>query len=257
MVIGAGTVLTVDQAKAALDNGAHWIVSPGFNRKVVDFCVANKVPITPGVATPTEVEMALDAGVSVVKFFPAEQNGGVEYLKALAGPYRDVRFIPTGGVSEENIMAYLKTPGVLACGGSWMVKAELIIAKDFEQIRMLTERVIKKMLSFELRHVGMNMENPAETPSAADRLGKIFGLLQRDTPGSIFVGNEFEVLKRVHLGTHGHIAIATPFIDRAVDYMERRGVKMNPATRDERNGKLHAIYFAEEIAGFAFHFLQV
>jgi 2-dehydro-3-deoxyphosphogluconate aldolase/(4S)-4-hydroxy-2-oxoglutarate aldolase len=92
MVIGAGTVLTVDQAKAALDNGAQWIVSPGFNRKVVDYCVANNVPITPGVATPTEVETALDAGLSIVKFFPAEQNGGVEYLKALAGPSRREAF---------------------------------------------------------------------------------------------------------------------------------------------------------------------
>jgi 2-dehydro-3-deoxyphosphogluconate aldolase/(4S)-4-hydroxy-2-oxoglutarate aldolase len=257
MVIGAGTVLTVDQAKAALDSGAQWIASPGFNRKVVDFCIARNVPITPGVATPTEAEMAVDAGLNVVKFFPAEQSGGAGYLKALAGPYHNMKFIPTGGVSEENVMAYLKTPGVLAVGGSWMVKSDLIAGKNFDQVRVLTERAIKKMLAFELRHVGMNMADASRTPEVATRLAEVFGLLQRDTPGSIFVGTEFEVLKRVYLGRNGHIAIGTQFIDRAVDYMQRRGIMMDAETQNIQDGRLHAIYFAEEIGGFAFHFLQV
>ncbi len=257
MIIGAGTVLSVDQAKAAVDNGAQWVVSPGFNPKVVDYCLSQNIPVTPGVATPSEVEMAIEAGLDVVKFFPAEQNGGVEFLRALSGPYRRMKFIPTGGVSEENLVAYLKLPSVLACGGSWMVKADLIAAKNFDQIRILTDRAIKLMLGMQLRHIGMNMADASKTPEVADRLSAIFGLPQRDTPGSIFVGNEFEVLKRVYLGTHGHIAISTPFIDRAVAYLERRGVKMNEKTRDLRDGKLHAVYFDEEVGGFAFHLLQV
>ena len=124
--LGAGTVLTVDQAKSALNAGARFIVSPGLKKSVVEYCLANDVAILPGALTPTEIGEALDMGVEVVKLFPAEAAGGIAYLKAVGAPFPRVRFIPTGGIDETNIVAYMQIPSVLAVGGSWMVKKELI-----------------------------------------------------------------------------------------------------------------------------------
>lgn len=143
MVLGAGTVLSVEQAKTALDAGATYIVSPGLNRKVVEYCLKANVLVTPGVITPTEIEAALDLGLNVVKFFPAEASGGLEYLKAVSAPYKDIRFIPTGGITAANLVSYLSFRPVLACGGSWMVKADLIAAKRFDEIRNLTGQAVQ------------------------------------------------------------------------------------------------------------------
>jgi len=143
MLLGAGTVLTIDQVKAAMDSGAKYIVAPGFNPKTVEYCLANHITVTPGIATPTEIEMALDFSLEVVKFFPAEPLGGLAYLKAIAAPYKGVRFIPTGGIDESNLTSYLKFSNVIACGGSWMVKADLINGKRFDEIQSLTRRAVE------------------------------------------------------------------------------------------------------------------
>ena len=135
--VGAGTVVTVAQAEAALAAGASFIVAPGFDPAVVDFAVEHGVPIVPGVCTPTEVGMALGRGLSVLKLFPAEAAGGVAYLKALAAPFGGVRFVPTGGIGPDNLGAYLAVKQVIACGGSWMVKKALIAAGEFDTIRTL------------------------------------------------------------------------------------------------------------------------
>ena len=135
--VGAGTVVTIAQAEAALAAGASFIVAPGFDPAVVDFALGHGVPIVPGVCTPTEVGMALGRGLSVLKLFPAEAAGGVAYLKALAAPFGDVRFVPTGGIGPDNLAAYLAVKQVIACGGSWMVKKALIAAGEFDTIRTL------------------------------------------------------------------------------------------------------------------------
>ncbi|TAK54082.1 MAG: bifunctional 4-hydroxy-2-oxoglutarate aldolase/2-dehydro-3-deoxy-phosphogluconate aldolase [Bacteroidetes bacterium] len=140
MLVGAGTVLSIEQVKAASSSGAKYIVSPGFNRDVVEYCLKNDIPVTPGVLTPTEIETALNMGLQVVKFFPAEAIGGVKYLKAISAPYKNIKFIPTGGINESNVASYLSLPQVHACGGSWMVKSELIKARRFGEIRELTKR---------------------------------------------------------------------------------------------------------------------
>ena len=142
MLVGAGTVLTVEQAQQAVAAGAKFIVSPGFDPDVVDWCLANNVPITPGVATPTEVGLALKKGVTVQKFFPAEAIGGIKSLKAIAAPYGGVKFIPTGGINANNLGDYLSLPMVQACGGSWMVKKQLISAGEFDKITELTAEAI-------------------------------------------------------------------------------------------------------------------
>lgn len=137
VLVGAGTVLTVGQAETAVANGAKFIVTPGFDAAVVDYCIANNVPVTPGVMTPTEINMALNKGLNVLKFFPAEVAGGIQALKAIGGPYGGVRFIPTGGISPANLSDYLSLPMVHACGGSWVAKKQLIADGDFEQISAL------------------------------------------------------------------------------------------------------------------------
>ena len=142
ILLGAGTVLSVEQVKMAVDVGARYIVSPGFNEKVVDYCCKNNIAVTPGVATPTEIEMALGHGLEVVKFFPAEAFGGLKSLKAISAPYTMMKFIPTGGISSTNLEEYLLFPKIWACGGSWMVKSDMIAAEKFDEIENLTNQAV-------------------------------------------------------------------------------------------------------------------
>jgi 2-dehydro-3-deoxyphosphogluconate aldolase / (4S)-4-hydroxy-2-oxoglutarate aldolase len=257
MVLGAGTVLTVDQVKAAVDCGAKYIIAPGFNPKTVDYCIANNIPVTPGVATPSEVEQALEAGLEVVKFFPAEQAGGLPFLRALSAPYGKLKFIPTGGIDEKNILSYLSFPKVLACGGSWMVKTDMIANKQFDQIKSITEQAVKTMLGFELRHVGMNIATAEESLDVARELSTLMGVPVKEGNSSNFVGTQFEVMKKKYLGAHGHLAIGTNFIDRAIAHLERRGYRILQESKTEKNGKLAAVYLEQEIGGFALHLLQL
>lgn len=143
MLVGAGTVLTTEQVDRAVAAGAKFIVSPGFNPKVVQYCIDKGIPITPGCMTPSEIEQALEHGLEVVKFFPAEPAGGLKMLKAMAAPYVGMKFMPTGGISAGNVREYLKYDRILACGGSWMVKGDLINAGDFDKIRELTKEAVE------------------------------------------------------------------------------------------------------------------
>ena len=138
MFVGAGTVLTTEQADRAVGAGAKFIVSPGLNPKVVEHCLKKGYPITPGIMTPTELEMALGFGLDEVKFFPAENAGGLKMIKAMSAPYTMMKFMPTGGINATNVRDYLACNKILACGGSWMVKGDLISAGDFAEIEKLT-----------------------------------------------------------------------------------------------------------------------
>ena len=142
LMLGAGTVLSTDQVQEARDAGAQFMVTPGFNPKVVDYCVNNSIPIVPGVCTPTEIEAALEYGLDVLKFFPAQSMGGIKSLKAFSGPYSKVKFIPTGGINTTNVCDYLNLPNVLACGGSWMVSKELISSRNYTEISRLTREAV-------------------------------------------------------------------------------------------------------------------
>ncbi|WP_422480098.1 bifunctional 4-hydroxy-2-oxoglutarate aldolase/2-dehydro-3-deoxy-phosphogluconate aldolase [Pleomorphochaeta sp. DL1XJH-081] len=142
VLVGAGTVLTIEQAQKAIDSGASFVVSPGFNPTVVDYCIEKGMPVFPGVTSPTEVEMGLARGLKVLKFFPAEASGGVAMLKALGAVY-EVRFMPTGGVSDKNVLSYLALKNVIACGGSWMVSPELIESGKFDEITEITRKAVE------------------------------------------------------------------------------------------------------------------
>ena len=135
MLVGAGTVLTKEQVDRASDAGAKFIVTPGLNPEIVRYCQERNVPVCPGVATPSEVEKAMSLGLDLVKFFPAEPLGGIKMLKAISAVYSNVYFMPTGGINGENILDYLAMDRVAACGGSWMVKKDLIKTGEFDQIR--------------------------------------------------------------------------------------------------------------------------
>ena len=138
MLVGAGTVLTIEQVDRAIGAGAKFIVSPGLNPKVVEYCIKNNYSVCPGIMTPTELEVALGFGLDVVKFFPAENAGGLKMIKAMSAPYTMMKFMPTGGINATNVREYLACDKILACGGSWMVKGDLVAAGDFAQIEKLT-----------------------------------------------------------------------------------------------------------------------
>jgi len=142
ILLGAGTVVDVEQVKRAVGAGATYIVSPGFGRGVVEYCVKNGIAVTPGAVTPTEIQYLLEYGLDVAKFFPAEQAGGLPMIRALSAPFPQMRFIPTGGVSAKNILDYLSFNKVIACGGSWMVKDEMITGGEFDKIRELVREAV-------------------------------------------------------------------------------------------------------------------
>lgn len=142
ILVGAGTVLSVGQAQQAKAAGAKFVVTPGFDTRVVEWCLENELPITPGVMTPTDINQAIANELKVLKFFPAEAAGGVKALKAIGGPYVGIKFIPTGGINSDNLAAYLSLPMVHACGGSFMVKKQLIADGDFEAITELSRTAV-------------------------------------------------------------------------------------------------------------------
>lgn len=143
MLVGAGTVLTIGQVDRAVGAGAKFIVSPGFDPEIVDYCIEKKIPVLPGCITPSEVAQGVKRGLKVLKFFPAEQAGGVAMIKAMAAPYTMVKFMPTGGISAKNLKDYLSFGKILCCGGSWMVKGDMIRNGEFDKIRELTKEAVE------------------------------------------------------------------------------------------------------------------
>ena len=139
MLVGAGTVLTTEQVDRAVEAGAKFIVSPGFDPEIVDYCIGKNVPVFPGCISPSEVAQAVKRGLKVVKFFPAEQAGGLTMIKAMAAPYNMLKFMPTGGINTKNLKEYLACDKILCCGGSWMVKGDMVEAGEFDKIQKLTE----------------------------------------------------------------------------------------------------------------------
>lgn len=257
MLIGAGTVLTTEQAQQAIDAGAQFIVSPGFNPAVVDFCAEKGVPITPGCSNPTDIEMALGSGLEVVKFFPAEAFGGLKTLKAISAPYGMMRFVPTGGIDASNINEYLAFGKVLACGGSWMVKADLIRTGDFAAITRLTREAVSIMLGFDLAHVGINTPDAAASLDLAKALGSVFAMPVKEGNSSNFAGTGLEILKSIGAGANGHIAIRTSSIARAIAYLERSGVAVDMSTAKGPEGAPPvSVYLRDSFGGFAIHLLQ-
>ena len=256
MIVGAGTVLTKEQADRAIDAGVNFIVSPGFNPAITKYVLDKGVCMLPGTATAGEMEQAMMMGLEAVKFFPAEQNGGVAKLKALAGPYKNLRWMPTGGVNTDNLVDYLSFHQVLACGGTWMVKKDLIEGEKWDDITDICRRAVKNMLGLELRHIGINSDDEEQAAKTAGTLCALFDLEYKPGNSSIFAGKEFEIMKSRGKGTHGHIAISTWDVDRAVYHLSRAGASFDESTRtrDDKGSKF--IYLEGEFGGFAIHLIR-
>lgn len=254
LLVGAGTVITKEQADAAIEAGAKFIVSPGFQPELVSYVLSKGVPMCPGTATPGEMEQAMALGLSAVKFFPAEQNGGAPMLKALSAPYRDLLFMPTGGVKLENLRTYLALDQVFACGGTWLATKDDIKAKAFDKITARTREAVKTMLNFRIKHVGINSKDEAEAKKTATLLCSIFDFDYNDTELSIFTGSAVEVMKFMGRGSLGHVAIGADNVDRAEYYLRQRGFSFDESTRRvDASGRTTFLYLKDEIGGFAFH----
>lgn len=254
ILVGAGTVLTTEQAQRAMDAGSKFIVSPGFDPVVVKYCLDKGVPITPGCSNPTDLAAAVGFGLEVVKFFPAEALGGLNMLKAIAAPYGGLRFIPTGGVTTANLNDYLSFNKILACGGTWIAKADVIKAGNFEEITRVTREAVQTMLGFKLAHVGINTPDADASLAITKALSGLFGMPVKEGNSSNFAGTAFEVMKSMYLGKNGHIAIETANIKRAIAYFERMGVAVDMSTA--KGDPMVAVYLKDEVGGFAFHLLQ-
>ena len=257
MLVGAGTVTNTAQIDAVLAAGGDFIVSPGFDPELVAYAQEKKIPIFPGCTNASEYHQALKFGLEVIKFFPAEQAGGISYLKSVA-PVFPLNFMPTGGVNTANLLDYLTFDRIASVGGTWMVKKDLINAGEFAKITAICKDAVKTMLGFEIRHVGINCADAAEAEKTARGIAALFGFEYKPGNSSDFAGEAVECMKSPYLGTNGHIAIGTNSVDRAVFHLSRRGIAFDESTRktDAKTGRTKAIYLKGEFGGFAFHLVQ-
>lgn len=254
MLVGAGTVLTCEQADAAYAAGAKFCVAPGLNPKVVKHCLDKGEAFAPGVSSASEIEQALELGLDFVKFFPAEQAGGLPYIKAISAPYSTMRFMPTGGITEDNLNTYLAYNKIVCCGGSWIVPAKLLEAEDWAGITKLCRTAIDKMLGFKMVHVGLNCANPEEAEAIADEFNAAFGFEKKVGNSSVFACTYMEMMKKPFHGTHGHIAISTNSVSRALYHLEKRGFKVKEGSQKyNAEGVMNVAYIEHEFGGFAVH----
>jgi len=254
--VGAGTVLTLDQAKAAVEAGAKFIVLPGFNREVVKWCVENNIAVTPGCVTPTEIMEALDLGLEVLKFFPANVYGGLDAMKALSAPFGKVKFIPTGGVSDKNLAEYTTAPFVYAVGGSWLCTKADIAAGNFSTITALCKKARQIVLGYEVAHVGVNCDSGEKSAEVCGLFSRAFGFEIREGNSSNFSSSAIEVTKQIFPGKNGHIAIRTANMERAVEDLKKKGFSIDMRTAKYKGDKMIAVYLTHDFGGFAVHLLQ-
>ena len=260
MLIAAGSVETKEQAKSAIDSGAEIIMSLGLDENIVSYCVNSDIAVIPEypVATITagDIEKALNIGIDIIKFSVPDTDtdswAGVEIIKTLSAQFPKIRFIPCGGITEDNILDYLLQEPVIACGGSFMLKEEYIKIGNFEKIKDLAVQAIKKMLGFDLAHVVINCENAEQADRDASKIESIFGLEKADAGTSIANADIIHFMKSKSYGKNGQIAISTNFLDRAVFYLkEAKKQFIDESARFDNDEKLTSIYLDNIIGGFA------
>lgn len=257
MLLGAGTVLTNDQADRAMAAGASFVVAPGYDPNVTQHVIDKGGLMMPGTCSAGEMQQAMNQGCEAIKFFPAEANGGVDMLKNIGAALKTAKWMCTGGVNAKNVNTYLANPQIIAVGGTWMCKSDKIKAGAWDDITAACKEAVDVMLGLELGHIGINCADDAEAMKTAELLGGLLSKAVAPGNSSIFVGNkEFEIMKKPGRGTHGHIAIKCNSVDRAVYHLGQRGVKFDMDSMVNKNGKNIAIYLADEVAGFAIHLVQ-
>lgn len=257
MLVGAGTVLTKEQVDSALDAGAEFIVSPGLNPEIVRYCQEKNVPILPGTANASDIEAALSLGLTAVKFFPAEPLGGIKMISALAAPYTQMKFMPTGGVSPKNMKDYLSNPKIIACGGTWMIDKKAMQEKNFAKIEELTRQAVREMLEIKIKHIGINVPT-AEAKGTAEMMARLFQGVVSETSKGYFGSPLIEVMNEgFHVGTHGHIAMGVSSTERAMAYFKALGYEFDEeSVTYDAHGDAKFAYFKGEFAGFGIHLVN-
>ena len=257
MVVGSGTVLDIEMIDKALAAGADYIVTPGFDEGMVEYCIKNDIEIFPGCSTATEIQKAYKMGLRVLKFFPAELSGGVDALKLLSGPFKGVKFVPTGGINYSNLGKYLSCNVVAACGGSYMATSEQLKNRDFEGIRLSCRKAMDISLGFELAHVGINHNNEDEANATAKELGSLFRMPVKMGNSSTLAGDAVECMKMNFYGKKGHIGFKTSSSLRALAWLRRQGYEViKESIKMKPNGTVLAAYLEKEIGGFAVHIME-
>lgn len=256
MLVGAGTVVTLEQCKQALDCGAQFIVSPGYSEETVAYCVEKGVAVTPGCVTPTEIMSAMAHGLQVIKFFPTNVYGGLSAMKALAGPFPTLKFIPTGGINMDNLPDFAASPLIHAVGGSWLCSKADISAGNFDRITELCRQSRERLLGFEIAHIGINTPDDAASLAVCHAMEAAFGFPTKKGNSSNFAGTQVEVMKSLALGEKGHIAVRTNSIPRAIAVLAGKGIGVRQETAKYKGSRMQAIYLDREFGGFAVHLLQ-
>lgn len=255
VLVGAGTVLTCQQVDQAVEAGAKFIVTPGFNPTVVDYCLDKQIPVLPGAPSTSDIEKALERGLEVVKCFPAEALGGLSYIKAVAAPYGSMMFMPTGGVNPGNINSYLSFNKILACGGSWMIDSKRIAAGDYDGIADLCREAVDTVLGLEFVHVGINGGNKDEALKMAGLLSAILHVPARETESDAWVGG-VEISGGASRGANGRLDIACNDLERAIFHLEHRGIAFDHSSKGVDSMGRPCIYFQDQIGGFALALVQ-
>ena len=233
MLLGAGTVLTIDQIKRAVGAGADFMVAPGFNPKIAAYCTAHDIPFFPGINAPSQIEAALEYGLNVLKFFPAEVVGGVKMVKSLAAPYGHVKFIPTGGINVSNLNDYLSLSVVLACGGSWVAPAHMIRDGRFDDIVKLAHEAVSTVLGFTLSGVQLASSSESDTETILDFFASAFLLNKMETDTAVTAGGLIEIDKMMTgNGSGNRLIFSTHNLIRAMAFFKRKKIafeiKSNP-----------------------------
>lgn len=257
MTIGAGTVLTKEYVDKALSAGADYIVSPGYDPELVEYCNQLNVPITPGCSTASEIQDAIKKGVKIIKFFPAELSGGLVALKLLSGPFPNVKFLPTGGITFDNLGSYLGFDKIIACGGSFMAPAAILKNKEFDKITAFCKKAVQISLNFKLAHVGVNHTDADGAYSAAQAISDIFDFAVRKCSSSTFSGTAVECMNNERFGEKGHIGFSTNSMVRAMAYLSSKGIEFDESSiKRDSAGNITCIYLKEQISGFALHIVK-
>ncbi|MBQ9392600.1 MAG: bifunctional 4-hydroxy-2-oxoglutarate aldolase/2-dehydro-3-deoxy-phosphogluconate aldolase [Oscillospiraceae bacterium] len=254
LAVGAGTIMTIPQAQAAIDAGADYIVCPGYDQRLVDWCCKREILIVPGCPNASDLQLAYASGLRVAKFFPAEQLGGLGAVKLLSGAFSGMKFIVTGGISMDSLSSYLRSPVIAACGGSFLAPAADLDSGNYEHIEALCTQAVELSMGFSVAHVGINAPDEAGALDTAQRLSDLFAVAPAMKNRSVFAGTLAECMKGTGRGVHGHIAIRTNSVERAVAFLRERGATFDMDTAGyDGSGRLKFVYLNQEIGGFALH----
>lgn len=258
MAVGAGNIIGLPEARAAFEAGAKWITTSGLQKEVICWCQDNALVVIPGVSTASEIETAISCGLTCLQFFPAETSGGAQALELFYEAYPSVRFVVSGGIGAENLHTYLSQPNVLAAITNHMLPEAALIQKAWGEITQAGVQAVNDMLGYTLIHLGVNQNSSEEAIQTAQTLCTLFGFQYYKKPKSHFAGKGFEILNTPGRGTNGHIGIYTPYPEKAMYYLGKKGIHFveSSITRNKKTKLINFVYLDLEIAGFGVHLIN-